>query len=274
VGIKLSALSKKSLTRFEDWEKPTLDDVLTVFEKLDLADEQFTNISGIDARTVRRWTLKRTEDRKQKSTIPYVVWCILIVLSENKFIFADIKKRDLSKVPNQYICSFDEFVSPPKEVLTQFVGRQSITGLTRTELASIFGWHPTYLGKEFNRGKITFLNWVIILLFCGVNINILIKMKKNIDKIGAVSKPVLSEAEKKEQWLEQATNAFTQLMKSEADTIFDSNLFGDQAGNVICGLDVSLDQVDDPKLRRIMASRLKILGYKWDLEKRYWKSKK
>ena len=73
------------------------------------------------------------------------------------------------------ISTIESFTSPPKDILTLFVGKSSITGLQRTELAKLFGWNAAYLGREFNNGKISFLNWVLILLLCGVNIEKLIK---------------------------------------------------------------------------------------------------
>jgi len=84
-------------------------------------------------------------------------------------------------VPENYICSLENFVSPPKEILTLFVGKRSITGLQRTELASLFGWNSTFLGREINNGHIRFLNWVLLLLFCGVSIKKFIDLKKLLD---------------------------------------------------------------------------------------------
>ena len=172
-------LSPKSLTRFEEWEKPTLQDVENVLEQLNLSEENFNSCLGINGRTVRRWASKRTINRLEKSSIPYGVWCVLIALTYKKCIFSPIKKRDLSKIPEKYICTLENFDSPPKEILTLFVGRSSITGLQRTELASLFGWNSTYLGREFNNGNINFLNWVLLLVFCGVNIKKLINIKAN-----------------------------------------------------------------------------------------------
>ena len=174
-------ISKKSLKPFEEWEAPTLQDVHNVFKNLGLSDEKFALFFGISVRTVRRWRSIRTVNRLVKSSIPYGAWCVLIALSENKIIFADIKKRDLSQVPENYICSLENFVSPPKEILTLFVGKRSITGLQRTELASLFGWNSTFLGREINNGHIRFLNWVLLLLFCGVSIKKFIDLKKLLD---------------------------------------------------------------------------------------------
>jgi hypothetical protein len=170
----MSILSANTLTTFEKWEKPTFQDVVNVFEKLSISDENFTLFFGINERTYRRWTSKKTVNRLEKSTMPYGFWCVLIALSENKYIFGHVKKRDLSQVPDKYICSIESFVSPSKDILTLFVGKNSITGLQRTELAKLFGWNAGHLGREFNKGSISFLNWVLLMMFCGVNINQLI----------------------------------------------------------------------------------------------------
>ena len=172
----MNALLNKALQPFETWDKPTFQDVVNVFEKLNLSGEQFTLNFGLNERTYRRWTSKKTVNRLEKSPVPYGVWCVLMALSGNKYIFSEVEKCDLSQVPDKYICSIENFVSPPKEILTLFVGKKSITGLQRTELAKLFGWNPKYLGREFDKGNISFLNWCLILLYCGVPIKKLIKL--------------------------------------------------------------------------------------------------
>jgi hypothetical protein len=162
---------------FAKWAHPTLQDVVSVFEKLKISDKNFTLNFGLNERTYRRWTAKKVADRTEKSSISYGIWSVLIALSDQKVIFADVEKRDLSQVPEKYICTLKDFVSPPKEILTLFVGKKSITGLQRTELAKLFGWNSTYLGREFNNGNISFLNWVLLLMLCGVNIKQLIDIK-------------------------------------------------------------------------------------------------
>jgi len=173
----MKKISSESLKPFATWEKPTLQDVVNVMEKLNLSNDDFPKLLGINVRSIRRWTSKKTVNRLEKSAIPYGTWCILVALAYNKIIFADVKKCDLL-IPDNYICNFEKFVSPPKEILTLFVGRKSFTGLQRTELASLFGWNATHLGSEFNNGNIKFLNWVLLLLLCGVNIKKLINIKK------------------------------------------------------------------------------------------------
>ena len=167
-----------SLSPFCKWVKPTYQEVTDIFEKVGLNDKNFEKKLGVNERTYRRWTSKKTVNRQAKSPIPYGAWCVVVALANKELIFGEvIAKADLSKVPKQYICTFDKFESPTSEVLTSFVGRNSITGLTRTELANLFGWNPAYLGREFNNGKIGFLNWVLLLLLCRVEIKKLINIK-------------------------------------------------------------------------------------------------
>jgi hypothetical protein len=170
-------LTEESLTTFEKWSSPTFQDVTNVFNKLNLSDEEIVLFLGLNIRTIRRWTSKKSNNRLEKSSIPYGIWCVLIALSENRLIFSNVQKRDITRIPKEYICSLVDFESPTKEILLSFVGKGSITGLHRKELANIFGWNPAYLGREFNKGNINFLNWVLLLLLCGVSIEKLIKIK-------------------------------------------------------------------------------------------------
>lgn len=165
----------ETLTTFEKWTKPTFQDVENIIENIDLSLEELNLKIGIDLRTLRRWISKKSDDRLEKSTIPYGVWCVLVALSEKKYIFGDIEKSNLSKIPKKYICTFENFESPPKEILISFVGKTSITGLTRIELCNLFGWNAAYLGREFNNGNIKYLNWLLLLVLVGVDINKLIQ---------------------------------------------------------------------------------------------------
>jgi hypothetical protein len=172
----MNDLTNKSLQPYATWENPTLQDVVNVFEKLGMDNKKFEQLLGLNERTYRRWTSKKTLDRLTKSPIPYGAWCVLVALSERKYIFSAVKKRDISQVPKNYICTFESFKSPPKEILILFVGKNSITGLQRTELARLFGWSSIHISNDFNKGKISFINWVLLLVFCGVNIKELINI--------------------------------------------------------------------------------------------------
>ena len=76
----MSKLTTKSLKPFAEWEPPTLQDVVNVFENLKISDKNFTLNFGLNERTYRRWTSKKTVNRAEKSAIPYGVWCVLVLL--------------------------------------------------------------------------------------------------------------------------------------------------------------------------------------------------
>ncbi len=59
-------------------------------------------------------------------------------------------------------------------------------------------------------------------------------------------------------------------MTSESETVFDSFLFDDQFGNFVCRDNVKFPDNAEKKFRDIRAARLKIIGYTWIADGRYW----
>lgn len=71
-------------------------------------------------------------------------------------------------------------------------------------------------------------------------------------------------------WLNKANKSFVELMKSETETVFDSFLFDDQFANFVCRSHVTFPDNQEKAFRVIRAARLKISGYKWIVEGKYW----
>ncbi len=68
----------------DNWERPTPDEIRLLFEiggeklgKPKLTGSQVGNITGSDARSVRRWTAK--EGSKGHKYIPYAAWRLLLI---------------------------------------------------------------------------------------------------------------------------------------------------------------------------------------------------
>lgn len=176
--MNINNISINTLKPFKSWESPSFEEVSFVFNAAGIEGSNIEKILGINQRTFRRWTSKKQIDRASKSSIPYGVWCLLIYLITDKSIFHQEENKDVSKIPKKYFCNSSEYISPPKEILIKFVGVKSITGLQRKELATVFGWNPVYLGRTFNAGCVSYLNWILLLLLCGVDIKKMIETKE------------------------------------------------------------------------------------------------
>ena len=66
----LSSIRKECLNSFSEWAVPTGDEVKIALRLSGLTAESFSNLIGVEGRTVRRWTCDEV-------SIPYVSWCIL-----------------------------------------------------------------------------------------------------------------------------------------------------------------------------------------------------
>lgn len=174
------------LTTYDKWQKPTVAEVATVLitiERIMFIDDLYRTdelyqLLGMGERSVRRWKEKHERMPNELSTIPYASWCVLVALScDNKCIFSKTlnkEKRIRERIPKKYICSAVKFKSPPIEILKQFIGKHSFTGMTRSELAGLFGWHLVSFSKMLREERITYTNWMLLLQLCGLDIKSLI----------------------------------------------------------------------------------------------------
>ena len=74
----------------------------------------------------------------------------------------------------------------------------------------------------------------------------------------------------KKQWINNAKLSLIELMESSTETCFDVHLFGDQAGAVLCQTEVKFPNVVEKPLQALRASRLKLLGYKYNHRTKSW----
>lgn len=169
------SISKLSMTNAEVWERPNIGDVYSMFLTAEREhDTKVELIFGVSNRTVRRWCQKSRAEKEPEleSPIPYNVWAVLVDLIHDLCILdfqlnrvEEVKAR----IPEQYFCSADKFESPKAEMLTQFFGSNSITGMTRKQVAKVMGWDAQVMGRTVSRGNLAYSQWVSLLLFCGFN---------------------------------------------------------------------------------------------------------
>lgn len=166
------SINPKTLTTANLWTTPTVLDasivITAISKKYELEETELSRLVGVTDRTIRRWKNKVDIDPSAISTVPYSEWCKLILLATDQYIFGDVLACDLSLIPPHIITNAENFKGVTKEEMTKFIGKTSITGLTRINLAKIFKWNSTYIGRVISQNSVTFSTVAMILILCGV----------------------------------------------------------------------------------------------------------
>lgn len=63
-----------TLVSGEDWQKPTVDEILLVRGLISLTDSQLANRLAVDERTIRKW-------KSGETSMVYTTWCCLCWLA-------------------------------------------------------------------------------------------------------------------------------------------------------------------------------------------------
>jgi len=79
------------------------------------------------------------------------------------------------------------------------------------------------------------------------------------------------EVDIKEKWLTDSKKALEKMMVMGSGSVFDAHLFPADLFVSVCNdMPVKTEKNSCKYFNRIRASRLKFLGYSWDLESGYW----
>lgn len=72
--IEKNKFNGYTLVSGEDWQKPTVDEILRVRGLISLTDSQLANRLAVDERTIRKW-------KSGETSMVYTTWCCLCWLA-------------------------------------------------------------------------------------------------------------------------------------------------------------------------------------------------
>ena len=72
--IEAKKFNGYTLVSGEDWQKPTVDEILRVRGLISLTDSQLANRLAVDERTIRKW-------KSGETSMVYTTWCCLCWLA-------------------------------------------------------------------------------------------------------------------------------------------------------------------------------------------------
>lgn len=173
----MDAIRKETLTIRKKWSAPTPKEVQLLWciacWKFGVPVYKLHEYLGIGERAARRW---RSDDNAREdgtSIIKYPNWVLLVALVTEKCILE--RSQFKPTIAPALIMKPREYVAPPLEDVLNYLGADSASGLTRSQLGFLIGVHPDLLGKSAQ--KMPFHLWAAILLHLRVPVTDLLESK-------------------------------------------------------------------------------------------------
>jgi hypothetical protein len=170
---------------YQDWKEPSVTEVKALMEiaakKLRCDPRDLHKHFSADARTFRRWKEHAGSDPNKSSTIRYTAWAALVAITTGDIIFTptsqpiEPQNRELfAWIQSNYVFTADNFISPSEKAVLAFIGRNnSISGMTRTDLAGFLGYNQAHFGRLIS--KMNFNVWACLLMIYGVPVDSLFR---------------------------------------------------------------------------------------------------
>ncbi|WP_413111513.1 hypothetical protein [Thaumasiovibrio sp. DFM-14] len=161
------------------WSKPFVSEVAEIVNLLkDKGYEAklLASLTGMQEKKLVDWTARYKRDPDTISTIPYPVWCFLAALIGRPNIqhIESLQPIDARKVMRAFkptaFKPYCDFVMPEPKEFKRIISDNAFTGLTVENVAKGFLWKPEQFERSLNNAKLPYLNWCLILMVCGFNI--------------------------------------------------------------------------------------------------------
>ncbi|EGU0150164.1 hypothetical protein JFQ72_004410 [Vibrio parahaemolyticus] len=167
----MDEIRKETLTTRKRWSAPTTEEVQLLWSiaswKFGIPVYELHQRIGVSDRTARRWRSVANSREDGTSPIKYPNWVILVALVTGKCILE--KSQFKPVIDSGLIMKPSNYNPPPLDITVGFLGSDSVTALTRSELGSIIGVHPDLLSKS--AAKMPFHLWTAILLHLRVPVS-------------------------------------------------------------------------------------------------------
>ncbi|RXJ72754.1 hypothetical protein CS022_14055 [Veronia nyctiphanis] len=168
-----------TLVPYKSWAKPLVSEVATIIYLLkdngyDAA--QLAKVTGLQQKNINVWTARYKNEPDNLSSIPYPCWCFLCALvgkpniqSNGDVIDVNVKKVLYYFKPTAFR-SNDKFICPSQEQFSNLIDNDNYESLTTEKLSTVFNWNASNFAHGVENGSLPFLNWSLILMTLGIDI--------------------------------------------------------------------------------------------------------
>ncbi len=167
-------------TSYENWTKPFVSEVAEIINLLKdhgYDANKLALVTGLQEKNVSSWTAKYKKEPFNVSTIPYPCWCFLAALVGRQNIAMSgevIKVEDIRRVLRLFkptaFGARNTFVCPTSEQFAKLIDSGLFEEMTAQNICELFNWNPSQFIESLQTGKLPFLNWCLIVMMLGINI--------------------------------------------------------------------------------------------------------
>lgn len=167
-------------TSYENWTKPFVSEVAEIINLLKdhgYDAKKLALVTGLQEKNLSSWTAKYKKEPFNVSTIPYPCWCFLAALIGKQSIATNgkvIPVEDIRRVLRLFKPSAfgarNTFVCPTNEQFAKLIDSGLFEEMTAQNICELFSWNPSQFVESIQSGKLPFLNWCLIIMMLGINI--------------------------------------------------------------------------------------------------------
>ncbi|PSW21188.1 hypothetical protein C9I98_04345 [Photobacterium sanctipauli] len=161
------------------WSKPFVSEVaeiINLLKEYGYDGATLARLTGLQEKKISDWMSRYKREPEIVSNIPYPCWCFLAALAgrpniqnSGQPIEVDARKVMRAFKPTAFKnCS--AFEMPSEKEFKRVIGENTFTGITIDSLCDAFQWKPAQLAESLTKGTLPFLNWCLILMLCGFNV--------------------------------------------------------------------------------------------------------
>ncbi|MGF1685704.1 hypothetical protein L4C36_03305 [Photobacterium japonica] len=168
-----------TLTPASQWAKPFVSEVaeiINLLKEYGYDSATLALLTGLQEKKISDWMSRYKREPENRSDIPYPCWCFLTALvgrpniqNNGQPIDVDAKKVMRAFKPTAFK-NQAMFEMPSEKEFKRVIGDNTFTGITIEGLSETFLWKPAQLATSLENGTLPFLNWCLILMLCGFNI--------------------------------------------------------------------------------------------------------
>ncbi|HIF9272328.1 TPA: hypothetical protein ACX6QR_000294 [Photobacterium damselae] len=165
---------------YDKWSKPLVSEVAEVVNLLKehgYDSKKLALVTGLQEKNINSWTANYKKEPLDVSTIPYPCWCFLSALAgipnistNEKIIEVDDIRRVLRLFKPTAFGPRNIFVCPTPEQFSKLIDSGLYPEMTAENICQLHNWNPAKFIDSINTGKLPFLNWCLIIMMFGINL--------------------------------------------------------------------------------------------------------
>ncbi|MGF1736169.1 hypothetical protein [Photobacterium satsumensis] len=168
-----------TLAPANQWKKPFVSEVaeiINLLKEYGYDGATLARLTGLQEKKLSDWMSRYKREPENMSDIPYPCWCFLAALvgrpniqNNGQPLEVDARKVMRAFKPTAFK-SKSAFEMPTEKEFKRVIGDNTFTGITIDSLSDTFQWKPAQLAESLEKGTLPFLNWCLILMLCGFNV--------------------------------------------------------------------------------------------------------